>query len=213
MAYPIGRKELRHAQLVFLLAVTLQFTIPNSLRIGNRYWIAAIELILIACLSISAPKRHLTYKGFNRTIAVMLIAVVSLANISSLILVINGLLNHGQVAGKTLIIAAFSIFITNIIAFGLWYWELDSPGLTGVKKHEKAPQFLFPNMTDELTRIQKWEPTFFDYLYVSITNSVAFSPTDTMPLTHFAKLLMSSQSLIALLTVVLVTARAVNILG
>lgn len=210
---PIRHKELWHAQLVFLLAVILQFTIPGELRIGNRYLIAIIELVLIGCVGITAPKRHLSFQNFNRTMAVILIGVVSLANITSLILVINGLLNGSDVPGKSLVGAAFAIFITNIIAFGLWYWELDSPGLTGVKNHDDAPKFQFPNMTDEIARIKKWEPTFFDYIYLSITNSTAFSPTDTMPLTHFAKILMSVQALIALLTVVLVTARAVNILG
>ncbi len=211
--HPIGRKELWHAQLVFILAVILQFTIPHELRVGNRYLIAAIELLLIGSIGITAPKRHLSFKGFNRTIAILFISIVSLANISSLVLVINGLLNGTGVPGKTLVAAAFAIFITNIIAFGLWYWELDSPGLTGVKKHDNAPKFQFPNMQDEIQRIKKWEPTFFDYIYLSITNSTAFSPTDTMPLTHSAKAIMSAQSLIALLTVVLVTARAVNILG
>lgn len=210
---PIKNKELWHAQLVLLLAVILQFTIPRSLRIGSRDIIAIIELILIGCVGITAPKRHISFQTFNRTIAALLIAVVSLANITSLVLVINGLLNGTDVAGKNLVTAAFAIFITNIIAFGLWYWELDSPGLTGVKTHDDAPKFQFPNMQDGITQAKKWEPTFFDYVYVSITNSTAFSPTDTMPLTHFAKVLMSIQALIALLTVVLVTARAVNVLG
>lgn len=211
--HPISRKELWHAQLVLLLAVILQFTIPNELRVGNRYWVAIVELVLISGIGVTAPKRHLSFKGFNRTVAVLLIAIVSLANITSLVLVINGLLNGSDVPGKSLVAAAFAIFITNIIAFCLWYWELDSPGLTGVKKHDSAPSFQFPNMQDEIRRIEKWEPTFFDYMYLSITNSTAFSPTDTMPLTHFAKVVMSLQALIALLTVVLVTARAVNILG
>lgn len=213
MMHPIGRKELWHAQLVLLLAVVLQFGIPHALRVGDRYVVAIVELLLIGSIGITAPKRHLSFKGFNRTIASALIAIVSLANISSLVLVINGLLNGTNVPGKSLVGAAFAIFITNIIAFGLWYWEFDSPGLTGVRKHDSAPKFQFPNMQDEITRIEKWEPTFFDYLYVSITNSSAFSPTDTMPLTHFTKAIMSIQALISLLTVVLVTARAVNILG
>ncbi|HET9850553.1 MAG TPA: hypothetical protein VFP35_02950 [Candidatus Saccharimonadales bacterium] len=213
MIHPIGRKELWHAQLVFLLAIILQFTIPGELRIANRYLVAVIEIILVAGIGITAPKRHISFKSFNRSIAILLIAVVSIANLSSLILVIDGLLNGSQVPGKQLITAAMAIFITNIIAFGLWYWEMDSPGLTGVKKHDHAPAFQFPNMTDEITRIEKWEPTFFDYLYLSITNASAFSPTDTMPLTHFTKAIMSVQALISLLTVVLVTARAVNILG
>jgi len=213
MMHPIGRKELWHAQLVLLLAVLLQFSVPSHLRFGDKYTIAIIELILVGGIGITAPKRHISFKGFNRTIAVLLIAVVSFANLSSLALVVNGLLNGSQVPGKQLVVAAFSIFITNIIAFSLWYWELDSPGLTGVKKHDAGPRFDFPQMESKLKESEGWEPTFFDYLYLSITNASAFSPTDTMPLTHFVKGLMSIQALISLLVVVLVTARAVNILG
>ena len=108
---------------------------------------------------------------------------------------------------------AIAIFLTNIIVFCLWYWELDSPGLSGVIKDNKGKpkHFQFPQTVGQ--KDGNWKPTFFDYLYVSITNSTAFSPTDTMPLSHSAKLLMSAQALVALLTVVLVTARAVNILG
>lgn len=213
MMHPIGRKELWHAQLVFLLAVALQFTIPSQLRWGDRYTLAIIELILVSGIGITAPKRHISFKNFNRTIAVFLIGLVSLANVSSLALVINGLLNGSQVPGKQLVVAAFAIFITNIIVFSLWYWELDSPGLTGVKKHDAKPKFDFPQMESKLKEGEGWEPTFFDYLYVSITNASAFSPTDTLPLTHMVKAIMSTQALISLLTVVLVTARAVNILG
>jgi uncharacterized membrane protein len=213
MIHPIGRKELWHAQLIFLLAVILQFTLPKELRLGDRWTISVIELILIGGIGITAPKRHVSFKGFNRTIAVLLIGVISFANITSLWLVINGLLNGGDVAGKTLVTAAFAIFITNIIAFSIWYWEIDSPGLTGLKKHDADPSFDFPQMESQLKHNKGWEPTYFDYLYVSVTNSTAFSPTDTMPITHFTKALMSIQALIALLTVVLVTARAVNILG
>jgi uncharacterized membrane protein len=123
-------------------------------------------------------------------------------------MLINALI-HGSsgLPGKSLLAGAFAIFITNIIVFGLWYWELDSPGLSGRHK-ASADHFQFPNRPNS-----SWRPLFFDYLYVSLTNSTAFSPTDTMPLTHAAKALMSAQALIALLTVVLVTARAVNILG
>jgi uncharacterized membrane protein len=213
MMHPIGRKELWHAQLVFLLAVALQFTIPKELRWGDRNTIAIFELLLVAGIGITAPKRHISFKSFNRTIAVLLIGALSFANISSLVLVINGLLNGSQVPGRQLVTAAFAIFITNIIVFSLWYWELDSPGLTGVKKHDAKPKFDFPQLESKLKEGEGWEPTFFDYLYVSITNASAFSPTDTLPLTHMAKAIMSVQALISLLTVVLVTARAVNILG
>ncbi len=211
MIHPIGRKELWHAQLVFLLAVILQFTIPNELRVGNKWTIALIELVLVSGIGITAPRRHISFKNFNRTIAILLIGVMSFANLSSLTLVINGLLNGSPVPGKNLVAAAFAIFVTNIIVFSLWYWELDSPGLSGRHNYSRNKQLQFPQNSDRSD--SSWRPTFFDYLYVSITNSTAFSPTDTMPLTHTAKALMSIQALIALLTVVLVTARAVNILG
>lgn len=213
MIHPIGRKELWHAQLVFLLALALQFTIPHELRVGDKYSIAIVELLLVAGIGITAPKRHISFKNFNRTIAVLLIGLLSFANVSSLVLVINGLLNGSQVPGKQLVVAAFAIFITNVIVFSLWYWELDSPGLTGVKKHDAKPKFDFPQMESRLKADVGWEPTYFDYLYVSITNASAFSPTDTLPMTHLTKAVMSAQALISLLTVVLVTARAVNILG
>src|SRR5689334_6770256 len=114
MMHPIGRRELWHAQLVFLLAVILQFTIPHQLRVGDKYTIAVIELVLVIGIGITAPKRHISFKSFNRSIALLLIAMLSFANVSSLVLVIKGLLNGGQVPGKQLVVAAFAIFITNI---------------------------------------------------------------------------------------------------
>ena len=74
------------------------------------------------------------------------------------------------------------------------------------------PDFLFPQMTDPHLASPDWEPLFIDYLYVSLTNVFAFSPTDTMPLSRWAKALMASQSVVALSTTALVIARAVNIL-
>jgi uncharacterized membrane protein len=213
MVHPISRRELWHAQATLLAAVALQLSIPGDLRVGSKYTIAILEFLLVIGIGITAPKRHISFQNFNRSIALLLIGLVSFANVGSLVLVINALLNGSQVPGKHLIGAALAIFVTNIIVFALWYWEIDSPGLTGLKKHDTVPKFDFPQMETKLKEGQGWEPSFFDYLYVSITNASAFSPTDTMPLTHMVKGLMSIQALISLLTVVLVTARAVNILG
>ncbi|MEI6237256.1 MAG: hypothetical protein WCP03_01485 [Candidatus Saccharibacteria bacterium] len=101
--------------------------------------------------------------------------------------------------------------MTNIILFALWYWELDSPGFTGLGNPNKT-NFLLPQaiLTQEI--FKNWRPSFFDYLYLSTTNATAFSPTDTMPLNHIAKGLMGLQSLVSLLTLALVAARAINIL-
>ena len=106
-----------------------------------------------------------------------------------------------------------AIYGTNIIAFGIWYWELDRGGpfarATGTRLH---PDFLFPQMSDPHLAPPDWEPLFFDYLYVSLTNVFAFSPTDTLPLRRWAKALMALQSVVALSTTALVVARAVNVL-
>jgi len=145
--------------------------------------------------------------------AVILIAIISLANIASLILVISDLFGRHAVSGKDLILSGLEIFLTNIIIFGLWYWELDSGGHIGQGSDVPPVDFLFPQMSERTgNEHKKWSPTFLDYLYVSVTNATAFSPTDTMPLTHRAKSLMSLQSLVSLITVALVAARAVNIL-
>jgi len=209
--HPISKSELFHAQLAILLAVGLQLTIVSDLRIGPKYSVALLELFLVFAVGLTAPKRHSKTASIHKTTAILLITLISMANAAQLVLITEALINGSDVAGKALLMGALAIFITNIIMFGLWYWELDSPGLSGKYDKTKDPDFQFPQSESD---IQKgWKPTFFDYLYISITNSTAFSPTDTLPTTHRAKALMSVQSLISLLTIVLVTARAVNILG
>ena len=105
------------------------------------------------------------------------------------------------------------IWLTNFLIFGLWYWEIDrgGPGQRAAG-HDGAPDFLFPQMTDDRIEPRDWRPSFIDYLYVSLTNATAFSPTDTMPLTPMAKSVMGVQSLVSLVTIGLIVSRAVNIL-
>jgi uncharacterized membrane protein len=102
--------------------------------------------------------------------------------------------------------------MTNIIVFAMWYWEIDSPGLTRTKwsVHDKDFQFTQQNMKKEFPN---WQPEFIDYLYLSTTNAINFAPADTKPLTRSAKLLMGSQALISVFTLALVIARSVSILG
>lgn len=206
--HPIARKELWHAQLTLLAAIALQLSIASSLRVGPKYLVAGLELLLVFAIGFTAPRRHRTTQTPHKVFSTLLIALVSIANAGQLALLIKALVTGSTLPGKTLLLGAMAIFLTNIIMFGLWFWELDSPGLSGHHRRENE-HLLFPQESAE----ENWDPTFFDYLYVSITNGTAFSPTDTLPLTHAAKFLMSVQALISLLTVVLVTARAVNILG
>jgi hypothetical protein len=203
-----------HVQLAVVIAIALQLVLNDKLTVGPKYIIASFEVLLLLSLAFFAPQSHSAIKRVRRSMAILLIAFISFANITSLGLVVNGLLGSKQVSGRELIISALAIYLTNIIIFGLWYWEIDSSG-SQEQSYEVAPvDFLFPQMnsSSDIAEIKNWTPTFFDYLYVSITNASAFSPTDTMPLTHRAKLLMSVQSTISLITIALVAARAVNIL-
>jgi len=206
--YKTQNEPIWHVQLALVVAIVLQLLLSNQLTVGPKYVIAGFEVLLVVALALVRPdEKSITFR-VRHTMSIVLIAVISFANISSLVLVIANLLggNHG-VTGKQLIISGLSIYLTNIIIFGLWYWELDVA-------NDKPTDFLFPQMTagESVTKQKHWSSTFLDYLYTSVTNATAFSPTDTMPLTHRAKLLMTIQSLTALLTIALVAARAVNIL-
>jgi uncharacterized membrane protein len=205
--------EMFLAQAALLLAIVLQVTLDKSLIVGPRLAVALLELLLVFGIGVTAPLQHSLGNRLRRTFSLILIAVITIANAGSMVLVANDLIQGSSIGGKQLIFSAFAIFVTNIIIFSIWYWELDSPGLTGIHKHDSAPKFQFAQMTLKIPETKDWEPTYFDYLYLSVTNSTAFSPTDTLPLMHGTKALMGIQSLIALITVVLVTARAVNILG
>ena len=205
-------KELFHAELAIGVAITLQALVSPRLTLGPKFTMIVLEIILAVGLLLVNLSAHALTKPLRRFLAYLFIAVVTIANISSLVLVSRDLVIGTTLPGKTLLFTAVSIFLTNIIMFGLWYWEIDSPGLTGHFKEDAKAHFLFPQM--EMKHIiEQWRPTFFDYLYVSVTNASAFSPTDVMPLTHRVKALMGAQSVVSLLTVALVTARAVNILS
>lgn len=202
-----------HVQLAVIVAIVLQLVLDNQLTVGPKYVIASLEVLLVIALFVVSKRKHKIIFRLRHAMAIVLIAIISLANISSLILVINDLFGKRVVSGKELILSGLAIFLTNIIIFGLWYWELDSNGNQGQSADVPPIDFLFPQMSEKASMVpDNWNPTFLDYLYVSVTNATAFSPTDTLPLTHRAKSLMSLQSLVSLITIALVAARAVNIL-
>jgi hypothetical protein len=149
-----------------------------------------------------------------RFASLALIGFMSLANAASGIRLIVDLVraqHDWKPAG--LLLTGGAIWLTNVIVFGIWYWEFDRGGpLERAAGSQPYPDFVFPQMTNPELAPADWEPGFVDYLYVSFTNAMAFSPTDTMPMTRWAKLTMLLQSLISVVTLVLVVARAVNIL-
>ena len=214
--HPISRSELWAAQVALTVAILLQmvvWAINRELTYGPHNLIVAGEVFLALMIGITARRRHLQAKLLYRLLSTVLLALISLANIVSIFLVAKLLLSTGvALSGKEMLLAALAIFLTNIIVFALWYWEIDSPGLTGRRwsKHDKDFQFIQQDMTREFV---DWQPGFVDYLYLSLTNAINFAPADTRPLTHQAKLLMAIQALVSVFTLALVLARSITILG
>jgi hypothetical protein len=146
--------------------------------------------------------------------SLFLIAILSLANAWSVARLVTGLVHgtEGENAGPLLVTGGV-IWLTNVIIFGLWYWEFDRGGpVSRALATRLYPDFQFVQMTSPHLAPPDWEPAFGDYLYLSFTNAAAFSPTDVLPLSRWAKIGMATQSAISIVTVALVVARAVNIL-
>ena len=184
--------------LTVLAAAALFATLPNALVPGPgavRYVVPALEVAL-GVLLVARNRRRAS---------ISLIALIGVGNATTLGFLIHQLLYSGPVTGRTLLYSAFDIWVTNVIMFALLYWELDG-------QTTEVTDFAFVQMTDPEVKARGWHPRFTDYLYVSYTNASAFSPTDTMPLTRRAKMLMLLQSAVSIVTLLLVAARAVNIL-
>ncbi|MGH9006254.1 MAG: hypothetical protein ACRDV6_00840 [Acidimicrobiales bacterium] len=209
-----ARREPRWpASIAVAVAIGLQVVLPDRLVFGPRWVAPALEGALGIALLVVSPQRHNRESSVVRSLSIGLIALINVSNLVSLGYLVDALVATHPVGGKTLIYSAVPVWATNIIVFGLWYWELDRGGPSArVLTTRRAPDFLFPQMMARGSTGNDWSPSFLDYLYTSFTNVTAFSPTDTMPLTPWAKLLMMLQSLASLLTLGLVISRAVNIL-
>lgn len=201
------------AALAVVAVVLLQVSLQERLTLGPNWLLPALELGILIPLMAASPVR-LPDEARNRRLAtVVLIALVNAANLVSLGLLMYHMLKGGKTTGAALLFDALKLWLTNVVIFALWYWELDSggPGGRSVKRREH-PDFLFPQMGAPQFAPRGWRPGFVDYLFVSFTNATAFSPTDTLPLSEWAKGLMLLQALTSLLVVAFVAARAVNIL-
>lgn len=211
------------ASIAIVLAATSHALLPSSLLILPRWLIPAIELVLLVPLIVVNPRRLTVETRWSRMASLALAAVVIAANSVALGFLINQLTSNHSLGGRELLLSALQVLLTNIIAFALVYWELDRGGAvarlpsSSARTVDKA-DFVFPQDDPVTAQLalgvakERWIPVFTDYLYLSITNSTAFSPTDTLPLSTRAKTLMAVQSLAAMITTLLAIARAVNIL-
>jgi hypothetical protein len=196
-----------------VLAIVLQVLLDGRLTLRPSWLVPSLEGLLLLSLAAIAP-RQLTHRHRGRRrLMLSLTGLVSMANVFALVELTRALLEKHPTEGRALIISGALIWLTNVLIFSLWYWEIDrgGPGQR-VEGADGAPDFLFPQMTDDRIEPIDWRPRFLDYAYVSLTNSAAFSPTDTLPLSHGAKAMMGLQSVVSLVTIGLVVSRAVNIL-
>lgn len=205
------------AVIAVIAAIILYISLPNRFITGPFWLLPLLQAIFLIPLLVSSVRIHKNGKPWQRVVAILVIAVMTIYNIFSIGILITVLTQpntYHLLNGEQLLITAAQIWFTNVIVFGLWYWELDRGGpAQRCKEHHRYPDFLFPQMVTPEATNRHWAPKFIDYLYVSFTNATAFSPTDTMPLTHWAKLLMMVQAFASLVTVALVAARAINILS
>jgi uncharacterized membrane protein len=216
--------------LAVLTAAGLYATLPSRFIVGSgssafgalRWVVPALTVLLLAPLArcrqrerrlLRSPER---LRGTNvaltrRVVSIVIIALVTVANAVSIVLLVHLLVQGAHTHANLLLRAGIHMWITNVLVFALWFWQLDAGGpLARRLGSGTQPDLLFPQQTFEPP--STWQPSFIDYLYVAFTNSTAFSPTDAMPLTNWAKTLMMVQSSASLLLAIMVVARAVNIL-
>jgi len=202
--------------LCLAVGIALQIAVPDRLVLVRPVWVlpgvqALIGLVLFA----ANPHRINSSSRALRWLSLTLVALLSLANGWSVVrlcqLITNGSLDK---SANQLLITGAMVWLTNVIAFALWYWEFDRGGpVARALNIKRYPDFQFPQMISPPEMVSPdWEPAFTDYLYLAFTNAAAFSPTDVMPLSRWAKLAMTVQAAVSIVTVALVVSRAVNIL-
>jgi hypothetical protein len=200
-------------QLAILASLVLYLILPPRLSVGPRWMVPAAEGLLVAALVLATPARGKTATR-RRQVAITVVFGATVVNLVSVALLTHYLVTGGAARGTDLVNGGALIWCTNLLLFAVWYWELDRGGPVPGREGRQAqpPDFLFPQMSDERYAPPGWKPRFRDYLYVSLTNQTAFSPTDAMPFSSRIKLLMGVQAVAALVTVGIIVARAVNIL-
>ncbi|UDY23292.1 hypothetical protein [Nocardioides sp. Kera G14] len=219
-----GENRLPPAAAV-VVAIVVYALLPSSLLLTGRLLTPIVEALLLIALIATNPRRMNRETRWSRGASIALAAIMILTNLASLGLLVSAI-TGSKPDGARLLVAAVQIWGTNVIGFALMYWEIDrgGPVVRARRKRSDLPladwRFSQDEDRDTVIEVQRgssetsgWLPTFVDYLYVSLTNSSAFSPTDTMPLSPRAKLLMGTQASTALFTSLVLVAFAVSSLG
>src|SRR5579875_812379 len=198
------------AAIGILVLGFINFILPSDLTLGPRWLLPIIELILLVPLVVEGLTNRGLPPRIRRLLALILLGVVTVGMLGTVILLVLSLSNSATKA-VALLRDAVLIWASNILVFALWYWEIDGGGpLKRREKGHQAADFLFPQQADGNS--SGWVPHFLDYVFLAFTAATALSPTDTFPLSRAAKFLMMLEAIISMVVVVLLAARAVNIL-
>ena len=196
-----------------IVAIVLTVLLPNGVRAEPRWALLFVGLLLVAVI-VADPGRIDRRTRLVRLLSLALLAVLLVTALVSTLLLIHLLIKGGGVtkSGPRLLLVGNGVFVINVVVFALLYWELDGGGPAARAHSNPAhPDLAFPQHMNPELAPAGWRPLFFDYLYLGLTASVAFSPTDTMPMVPWAKTAMGVQSLVSIAILGLVIARAVNI--
>ncbi|MFG2715091.1 hypothetical protein ACGFX2_31700 [Streptomyces goshikiensis] len=199
-----------------ITSAVLTVLLPDDLRLGPRWALPLTEGLLLLALIAGDPLRISRRSTVLRALSIALVCVLVCGAIWSTLQLIEDLINGGAEtnSASALLLAGGSVWATTVIAFSLLYFELDSGGPAARAHHmPRTPALAFPqHLSPELGAVH-WRPRYVDYLYLGFTNSTALSPTDVMPLAAWAKSVMTLQSIVSLVILGLVIARAVNVLA
>lgn len=218
-----AREEPRwHAALAVVVAFALYVTLPPKIVLGPLWLMPLLVTVILAPLMIISPRRHSESRR-QRLMSIATVALLNAFNVGTLAtLLIQQLSQHHRkpISGEEMLLAAVEIWLTNIIVYSLWFWEIDGRGPDArihadFDERPARADFLFPQMAlDPETRERlDWRPNFIDYVFLAFANATAFSPADTFPLTPFAKVLMMAESLTSLVTIAIIASRALSLIS
>jgi hypothetical protein len=194
---------------IVLIIVGIQLSLPPSVTLGPGWLVPVIELSgipIVVALTVWLGSDEPIVRAIMTAYLVFLV----LACVMNALLLLVSLLRGSEDSGVYLLLAGFGVLAINVLSFGLVYWWIDGGGPgRRTAGTVTTPDFLFPQQGQGQ---KSWTPGLIDYLFTAYTNIIAFSPTDTMPLSHRVKILFTVQSATALLTIVVTLSRAVNLI-
>ena len=201
--------------LAVVVAIVLQVITPHTGRLWFWWLFPVLELAALVAVVIRDPGRIDRRTRAARRATLVLIVILTIGTLWGLVVLMLDIVDAGyaDVGATALLGRGAALWVTNVVVFSLWFWEVDRGGAaeraaaTGIPPSFGFPEEAMPELVPE-----GWMPRYPDYLYLSFTNATAFSPTDTLPVRTWAKMTMMAESVISLITAILVIARAINVL-